>query len=217
MSYYQTKEPESYSRATSIRSSRSRRSSTMSRAQTLIKRNIDSHDLRPSDIIIERFVAWKAIVKQLVCASCVSPCLANVLRGVSLTPPQIAYFEGVADIENNTARELTKLGGVIQVPFRAGNQFLGEGGLQDIFYNIRDKTRVIADHHANLGRTIDSSIVQHLQKLHSEIKVCSPPRSRRVSPVIQDTDGVGCLCRVILGMWRKIREGSRQLWQRNAN
>jgi hypothetical protein len=42
----------------------------------------------------------------------------------------IAYFEGVADIENNTARELTKLGGVIQVPFRAGNQFLGEGGLQ---------------------------------------------------------------------------------------
>jgi hypothetical protein len=42
----------------------------------------------------------------------------------------VAYFEGVADIENNTARELTKLGGVIQVPFRAGNQFLGEGGLQ---------------------------------------------------------------------------------------
>jgi hypothetical protein len=42
----------------------------------------------------------------------------------------VAYFEGVADIENNTARELTKLGGVIQVPFRAGNQFLGQGGLQ---------------------------------------------------------------------------------------
>ncbi|KAG8833917.1 hypothetical protein FRC17_009876, partial [Serendipita sp. 399] len=56
------------------------------------------------------------------------------------------------------------------VPFRAGNQFLGEGGLQDVFYNIRDKTRTIADAHANLGRTIDSSIVQHLQKLRSEIK-----------------------------------------------
>ncbi|KAJ6622223.1 hypothetical protein B0H10DRAFT_2162837 [Mycena sp. CBHHK59/15] len=109
--------------------------------------NIAPHDLRPSDILIERFVAWKAIVKQL-----------------------IAYFEGVADIQNNTAKELTKLTAVIQVPFRAGNQFLGEGGLQDIYYDIRDKTRVIADQHANLGRTIDSSIVQHLQKLRTEIK-----------------------------------------------
>lgn len=42
----------------------------------------------------------------------------------------LAYFEGVADIEANTSKELTKLGAVIQVPFRAGNQFLGEGGMQ---------------------------------------------------------------------------------------
>ena len=42
--------------------------------------------------------------------------------------------------------------------------------MQDVFYSIRDKTRVIADQHANLGRTIDSSIVQHLQKLRTEIK-----------------------------------------------
>lgn len=40
------------------------------------------------------------------------------------------YFEGIADIENNTAKELTKLGAVIQVPFQAGNQFLGEDGMQ---------------------------------------------------------------------------------------
>ena len=93
------------------------------------------------------FTAWKAITKQL-----------------------IAYFEGIADIENNTAKELTKLGAVIQVPFRAGNQFLGEDGLQDVYYNIRDKTRIIADHHANLGKTIEGSIVQHLQKLHFEVK-----------------------------------------------
>jgi hypothetical protein len=44
--------------------------------------------------------------------------------------PLLAYFEGVADIEANTSKELTKLGAVIQVPFRAGNQFLGEGGMQ---------------------------------------------------------------------------------------
>ncbi|ETW82528.1 hypothetical protein HETIRDRAFT_433553 [Heterobasidion irregulare TC 32-1] len=136
----------SLSRATSI-SKASRQGSTASRSQSLIKKNIAPHDLRPSDVLIERFVAWKAIVKQL-----------------------IAYFEGIADIENNTAKELTKLGAVIQVPFRSGNQFLGEGGLQDVYYGIRDKTRVIADQHANLGRTIDSSIVQHLQKLRVEIK-----------------------------------------------
>ncbi|KAM5544910.1 hypothetical protein V8D89_001808 [Ganoderma adspersum] len=137
----------SISRATSLSRQTSRRGSTVSRSQSLIKKNIAPHDLRPSDILIERFTAWKAIVKQL-----------------------ISYFEGIADIENNVAREMTKLAGVIQVPFRSGNQFLGEGGLQDIFYGIRDKTRAIADQHANLGRTVDGSIVQHLQKLRTEIK-----------------------------------------------
>ncbi|KAH7106392.1 hypothetical protein BKA62DRAFT_687045 [Auriculariales sp. MPI-PUGE-AT-0066] len=135
------------SRATSVSRKTSVKNSTLSRNSTLIKKNTAPSDLRPSDILIERFVAWKAIVKQLV-----------------------AYFEGVADIENNTAREYTKLAGVIQVPFRAGNQFLGEGGMQDVYYRIRDQTRTIADHHANLGRTIDGSIVQHLQKTRAEIK-----------------------------------------------
>ncbi|TFY79713.1 hypothetical protein EWM64_g4297 [Hericium alpestre] len=139
-------EAASMSRATSI-SRASRQGSTASKSQSLIKRNIAPQDLKPSDVLIERFVAWKAIVKQL-----------------------IAYFEGIADIENNTAKEMTKLSAVIQVPFRSGNQFLGEGGLQDVYYGIRDKTRSIADQHANLGRTIDSSIVQHLQKLRVEIK-----------------------------------------------
>ncbi|OBZ72340.1 Cytoskeletal signaling protein slm1, partial [Grifola frondosa] len=40
----------------------------------------------------------------------------------------------------------------------------------DIYYGIRDKTRAIADQHANLGRTVEGSIVQHLQKLRVEIK-----------------------------------------------
>ncbi|KAL4062193.1 hypothetical protein J3A83DRAFT_4322666 [Scleroderma citrinum] len=139
-------EAASVSRATSV-SRVSKTPSTRSRAQSLIKKNVAPQDLRPSDVLIERFVAWKAIVKQL-----------------------IAYFEGVADIESNIAREYTKLGAVIQVPFRSSTQFLGEGGLQDVYYNIRDRTRNIADHHANLARTVDSSIVQHLHKLRTEIK-----------------------------------------------
>lgn len=96
----------SVSRATSV-SRISKTPSTRSRAQSLIKKNVAPQDLRPSDVLIERFVAWKAIVKQL-----------------------IAYFEGIADIESNIAREYTKLGAVIQVPFCSATQFLGEGGLQ---------------------------------------------------------------------------------------
>ncbi|KAF8753329.1 Pleckstrin homology domain [Rhizoctonia solani] len=126
------------SRATSV----SRRSA-MSKNQTLIRKSTAVHELRPSDILIERFTAYKHIVKQLV-----------------------AYFEGVADIESNTAKEMTKLGAVIQVPFKAGNQFMA----RDVYYTIRDKTRTIADHHSNLAKTVEGSIVQHLRKLHYEIK-----------------------------------------------
>ena len=46
--------------------------------------------------------------------------------------------------------------------------------MQDVFFGIREKTRAIADHHANLAKTVEMSIVQHLQKLRAEIKVCLP-------------------------------------------
>ncbi|SGZ31406.1 BQ5605_C044g12168 [Microbotryum silenes-dioicae] len=141
-------------RPRSVATGVSRKSSMASRNSQLIKKNTVSfgqgrgpHELRPSDVLIERFNAWKRLVKNL-----------------------IAYFEGIADIESNTAKELTKLGGVIQVPFREGNQFLGEGGVQDIFYGVREKTRAIADSHANLAKTVEGSIVQHLQKLRTELK-----------------------------------------------
>lgn len=56
----------SISRATSVSRASSKHGSSMSRSQSLIKKNIAPHDLRPSDIMIERFIAWKAIVKQLI-------------------------------------------------------------------------------------------------------------------------------------------------------
>ncbi len=55
----------SLSRATSV-SRASKQGSTVSRNQSLIKKNVAPHDLRPSDVLIARFVAWKAIVKQLI-------------------------------------------------------------------------------------------------------------------------------------------------------
>jgi hypothetical protein len=92
-----------------------------------IKKNTAPHELKPSDILIERFTAWKQIVKMLIGEW--SNALASWLKGDYRTD-FVAYFEGVADIEANTSKELTKLGAVIQVPFRPGNQFLGEGGMQ---------------------------------------------------------------------------------------
>jgi hypothetical protein len=52
------------------------------------------------------------------------------------------FRQGIADIENNTAKELTKLASVIQVPFRSGNQFLGEGGLQVCSYSYVSSGRL---------------------------------------------------------------------------
>ena len=53
------------SRANSRTSAHSRNESTLSRNQSLIKKNIQLQDLKPADVLIERFVAWKAIVQQL--------------------------------------------------------------------------------------------------------------------------------------------------------
>ena len=67
------------SRANSRASGRSGRSgngSSMSRNQSLIKKNIQLQDLKPADVLIERFVAWKAIVQQLTAyfEVCFVPC-----------------------------------------------------------------------------------------------------------------------------------------------
>ena len=79
--------------------------------------------MKPADVLIERFVAWKVIVNQLAS-------YFEVRSTFSISDRFFIFLKGVAGVENNIARELTKLAGVIQVPFRAGNQFLGEGGLQ---------------------------------------------------------------------------------------
>ncbi|PBK90652.1 hypothetical protein ARMGADRAFT_1082377 [Armillaria gallica] len=86
------------------------------------------HELKPANVPIERFVAWTAIVK-------------------------IDDLQSVADIKDITVREFTKLEVIIQVPFRAGNQFLGEGGR-----GIHDKMRVIADRFFSMRILAGSSI-----------------------------------------------------------
>jgi hypothetical protein len=68
----------SLSRATSI-SRASKQESTFSRNQSLIRKNIAPHDLKPSDVLIERFVSWKVIVKQLISYFEVHPSLCIFL------------------------------------------------------------------------------------------------------------------------------------------
>ena len=68
-----------HSRTTSRASARSR-NSTLSRNQSLIKKNIGLQDLKPADVLIERFVAWKAIVKQLTAYFEVRLCLFSLLK-----------------------------------------------------------------------------------------------------------------------------------------
>jgi hypothetical protein len=77
------------------------------RTNSLIAKNTQPQDTTATDVIVERFTTWKDVVKQL-----------------------IAYFEGIHDIESRTAKELTKLSNVIQVPFPAASMFLEKGGIQ---------------------------------------------------------------------------------------
>ena len=64
--------------------------------QSLIKENIHLHDLKPADVLIERFAAWKAIVQQPTAYSEVFfPIYINL---------ELNYSKGIADIENNCER-----------------------------------------------------------------------------------------------------------------
>ncbi|KAJ3871394.1 hypothetical protein F5051DRAFT_457094 [Lentinula edodes] len=147
--------------------------STLSRTQSLIRKQTAPVSLRPSDILIARFIAWKGVLKQLV-----------------------LYFRGVAGIQHYSAREMVRLGGVVQVPFRGGGGggfggfgggggggnwgggggdagFIGgEGGLQEVFYKLREEgIRSVAEEYEGFGRTIEGSIVRHLEKLRGEVKM----------------------------------------------
>ncbi|KAJ3846185.1 hypothetical protein EV368DRAFT_77125 [Lentinula lateritia] len=134
--------------------------STLSRSQSLIRKQTAPVSLRPSDILIARFTAWKGVIKQLV-----------------------LYFQGIAEIQHYTAREMVRLGGVIQLPFRnsssssggggGGAGFIGgEGGVQEVFYKLREEgVRSVAEEYEGFGRTIEGSIVRHLEKLRGEVKM----------------------------------------------
>ena len=72
---------------------------------------------------------------------------------------ELIVLKGIADIETNTAKEMTKLAGVIQLPFRAGNQFLGEGGLQVASYSQLQKFEELSVHRRTCFTTSETRLV----------------------------------------------------------
>ncbi|KAJ7649142.1 hypothetical protein DFH06DRAFT_558481 [Mycena polygramma] len=104
---------------------------------------------RPSDKSIERFDAWDKAVDQLS-----------------------DYLGGVAKIHERTAKELQEVCEKITVPFKLPTKEshflkLQEGGLQDIYSDIKAKTLVIAEEHKKLGAT---SILKDLEDLKGHIR-----------------------------------------------
>lgn len=47
---------------------------------------------------------------------------------------------------------------------------MGEGGWQEVLYNVRDKTKILSELHANYAVTIEKTVVQELEGVRAELK-----------------------------------------------
>ncbi|KAF9177668.1 hypothetical protein BGZ51_008468 [Haplosporangium sp. Z 767] len=107
----------------------------------------DGEGLNPADILLNRLAAFKGVIKNLQ-----------------------VYFAEVAEVETSVSKALNKASGVIVVPFKDGQQFLGKGGLQDVCTGIRDSAKTRSDQHANAARFVEETIVKNLRRLKQDIK-----------------------------------------------
>lgn len=103
--------------------------------------------LNPADILLNRLVAFRAVVKNLQ-----------------------QYFTEVAQVEVGVSKAMHKASGVITVPFKDGQQFLGKGGLQDVCTGIRDSAKTRSDQHASAARFVEETVVKNLRRLKQDIK-----------------------------------------------
>jgi len=103
--------------------------------------------LNPADILLNRLVAFRAVVKNLQ-----------------------QYFTEVAQVEVGVSKAMHKASSVITVPFKDGQQFLGKGGLQDVCTGIRDSAKTRSDQHASAARFVEETVVKNLRRLKQDIK-----------------------------------------------
>ncbi|KAL8287082.1 hypothetical protein RQP46_004088 [Phenoliferia psychrophenolica] len=101
----------------------------------------------PVDVLIDRCQQWKHVTKSL-----------------------LHYYKGLAAIETASAKSTLALTDVIQVPFHEGHHFLGEGGQQEVLYEVRDKTKDLAEHHTALAEMISKTTVAELEGVRTSLK-----------------------------------------------
>ncbi|KAI8606713.1 hypothetical protein EDD21DRAFT_360239 [Dissophora ornata] len=122
----------------------------LSNASTVSRQGLageDGEGLNPADILLNRLAAFRGVVKNLQ-----------------------KYFTEVAQVETGVSKALNKASGVIVVPFKDGQQFLGKGGLQDVCIGIRDSAKTRSDQHASSARFVEETIVKNLRRLKQDIK-----------------------------------------------
>ncbi|CAO3565486.1 unnamed protein product [Mortierella alpina] len=104
--------------------------------------------LNPADILLNRLLAYKAIVKNLQ-----------------------HYFSEIAQVEAGTSRAMLKASGLIVVPFKGGqHQFLSTGGLFDVCVSLRDAAKTRGEQHANAAAFVEAMVVKNLRRLKRGIK-----------------------------------------------
>ncbi|KAF8951009.1 hypothetical protein BGZ52_000854 [Haplosporangium bisporale] len=122
----------------------------MSNSSTMSRHGLSGEDgegLNPADILMNRLLAFRGVIKNLQ-----------------------QYYTEVAQVETSVSKAMHKASGVITVPFKDGQQFLGKGGLQDVCAGIRDSAKLQSDQHANAARFVEETIVKNLRRLKQDIK-----------------------------------------------
>lgn len=122
----------------------------MSNSSTMSRHGLSGEDgegLNPADILMNRLVAFRSVIKNLQ-----------------------QYYTEVAQVETGVSKAMHKASGVITVPFKDGQQFLGKGGLQDVCAGIRDSAKLQSDQHASAARFVEETIVKNLRRLKQDIK-----------------------------------------------
>ncbi|GAA5921700.1 hypothetical protein JCM1841_007095 [Sporobolomyces salmonicolor] len=104
-------------------------------------------EVRPDHELIDRLQQWKHVDKSL-----------------------LHYYKGLADIEHAASKSTQALTETIQVPFHEGHGFLGEGGWQEVLYELRDDTKLLAETHSTFAETIERTVVKELEGVRSELK-----------------------------------------------
>ncbi|KAF9433105.1 hypothetical protein BGZ76_009885 [Entomortierella beljakovae] len=119
-------------------------SSTTSRQGLSVE---DGEGLNPADILLNRLVAFKGVVKNLQ-----------------------HYYTEVAQVETGVSKAMSKASTVMVVPFKDGQQFLSKGGLQDVCVGIKESSKTRSEHHASSARFVEETIVKNIRRLKQDIK-----------------------------------------------